>query len=127
LSAELSDPSPGIPELDRRDIARLEPPPRDSHAIRSRRLVRDRSQSLWCSRFPMPVESRVRRASSIAQMRVVDRPSRASSVRARVSIDAFARARLDRRAGVSRARARPGRGTAHAIRIHRFTRPIYDV
>jgi hypothetical protein len=107
LSAELSDPSPGIPELDRRDIARLEPPPRDSHAIRSRRLVRDRS--LWCSRFPTHVDSRVRRASSIAQMRVVDRPSRASSVRARVSIDAFARARLDRRAVVSRARAR-GRG-----------------
>jgi hypothetical protein len=75
----------------------------------------------------MPVDSRVRRASSIAQMRVVDRPSRASSVRARVSIDAFARARLDRRDVVSRARARPGRGTAHAIRIHRFTHPIYDV
>jgi hypothetical protein len=79
--------------------------------------------------FAIPDARRFARSSRVVDRasRVVDRPSRASSVRARVSIDAFARARLDRRDVVSRARARPGRGTAHAIRIHRFTHPIYDV
>jgi hypothetical protein len=79
--------------------------------------------------FAIPDARRFARSSRVVDRpsRVVDRPSRASSVRARVSIDAFARARLDRRAVVSRARARPGRATAHAIRIHRFTHPIYDV
>ena len=94
------------------------------------RFVRDsfatpRSRSLAIALvFAIPDARRFARSSRVVDRpsRVVDRPSRASSVsRARLDRRVRARASRSTRRRLARARARPGRATAHAIRY----RPLY--